>query len=276
MKTMDNEHSSKLHGSWKPQRFPAGKRLPGSNWQSSRRATGGQTESHSQLPPSYMRQGERLYAAMPQAPVTASPVPHLTSLHATDGRGAYGSGDFRGNCSGMLIRDILSYYRPTCVLDPMSGSGTCRDVCRELDIICHSFDLSEGMDACDELTYERFAGFDFVWIHAPYWKLIPYNADPRCLSQAPTIEAFVEKLRQLFRCCLTVLMSGGKIAVLMGDGREKGNYWGLPYRTLQAAEAEGLWLAAPEIVRFQHGAKSSRKSYDTSFIPLLHDVCWVL
>ena len=45
---------------------------------------------------------------------------------------------------------------------------------------------------------------------------------------------------------------------------------------MNAAVAEGYWLAAPEIIRFGHGATSSSKVYRTSFIPSLHDVCLVL
>jgi hypothetical protein len=251
--------------------------LTANSWHIQRRpADGGVTDSNEQLPRGYRREGDHVYASLPAAPKTASPVPWLTSLHAADGRGEYGSAEFRGNCSGLLIRDLLRFFRPKCVLDPMTGSGTCCDVCAELGIHCISFDLAQGLDACDERNYQQIAGVDFAWLHPPYWKLIQYSNDPRCLSRAPTLDDFIAKLQQLFRCCLSVLVPGGKIAVLMGDGREHGSYWGLPYRTLQAAEAEGLWLAAPEIVRFQHGAASSRKSYDSAFIPLLHDVCWVL
>lgn len=228
------------------------------------------------LPPGYQRQGDRIMVPLPAIPRTLSPVPMLTSLHATDGRGEYGVAAFRGNCSGLLIRDLLLYFRPKLVLDPMTGSGTCRDVCQELDVGCISFDLTAGLDACDAENYSQLRGVDFVWLHPPYWKLIVYNNDPRCLSQAPTLDAFFAKLRELFRCCRSALVNGGKIAVLMGDGRERGTYWGLPYRTLQAAEAEGLWLAAPEIVRFCHGATSSKREYGHAFIPLLHEVCWVL
>ena len=71
-----------------------------------------------------MQQSEQF--PMPEAPRTASPVPSLTSLHATPGRGPYGDARYRGNCSGLLIKDLLSYFRPRSVLDPMQGGGTCR------------------------------------------------------------------------------------------------------------------------------------------------------
>src|ERR1700722_13668179 len=78
-----------------------------------------------------------IYAHLPRAPITASPVPHLTSLyHNSDGRrGQYGNQSYPGNCSGNLIRDLLKFFRhDSIVFDPMSGSGTARDVCEALGI----------------------------------------------------------------------------------------------------------------------------------------------
>src|SRR3954454_21832713 len=101
---------------------------------------------------------------LPEAPGTTSPVPELTSVHATPGRGPYGDPGFRGNCSGLLIRDLLSYFRPGRVLDPMTGGGTCRDVCSELGIRCTSLDLRSGFDASDPASFSGLGTFDFVWL----------------------------------------------------------------------------------------------------------------
>src|SRR5262245_24779856 len=87
------------------------------------------------------RMGGRI-VLMPDCPQTASPVPWLTSIHAREGRGKYGDPNYRGNCSGLLIEDLLRYFQPRRVLDPMAGSGTCADVCRELAISFDSLDLT--------------------------------------------------------------------------------------------------------------------------------------
>jgi hypothetical protein len=213
---------------------------------------------------------------VPAAPKTASPVPWLTSIHATKGRGRYGDASYRGNCSGLLIRDLLNYYRPKRVLDPMCGSGTCADVCAELEIECRAHDLRRGFDATKPAHFANIGTYDFVWIHPPYWNMIRYSDDPRCLSNAGSVSDFLRKLRAVIHNCVSVLADRGHVAILMGDGKHQGEYLGLPYRTLQAATAEGLWLAAPEIIRFSHGASSSAREYRTSFIPRLHDVCLVL
>lgn len=68
------------------------------------------------------------YARLPRAPKNVSPVPGLTSLYHFDRAGEYGDRKWPGNCGGNLIRDLLLYFEPKTVLDPMHGSGTCRDV----------------------------------------------------------------------------------------------------------------------------------------------------
>src|SRR6202030_4334682 len=77
---------------------------------------------------------QTVYAKLPQAPRTASPVPHLTSLYHNAVAGDYGDRGYPGNCGGNLIKDLLLYFQPESVGDPMTGSGTCADVCDELGI----------------------------------------------------------------------------------------------------------------------------------------------
>ena len=76
-------------------------------------------------------------------------------------------------------------------------------------------DLYEGRDLraeFDATRAESFAGlgtFDFVWLHPPYWQMIRYNSNGRCLSNAPTLEAFVTGLRSVLRNCRAVLAQHG-------------------------------------------------------------------
>ena len=75
-------------------------------------------------------------------------MPELTSLYHNSLAGEYGDRGYPGNCGGNLISDLLRFFRPATVFDPMTGSGTCRDVCKELGIYCWSSDLHQGFDAC--------------------------------------------------------------------------------------------------------------------------------
>ncbi len=224
------------------------------------------------------RQEERdrpVYARLPLAPRNASPVPHLTSLYHFSRAGEYGDRSYPGNCGGNLIKDLLRYFKVCTCFDPMTGSGTCRDVCQELAIYCWSSDLHQGADACDASKFPREC-FQFAWIHPPYWRQKLYTDDPRDLSRTPTLTAFLERYRLLIENCAGALVPGGKLAILMGDysDREAG-YVPLVYWTKRLAFEAGLRQCCTDIIRFSHGASSSKKVYRSSFIPGLHDVCAV-
>lgn len=218
---------------------------------------------------------KREYALLPVAPRNNSPVPHLTSLYHFARAGEYGKRSYPGNCGGNLIKDLLRYFQPGLVLDPMSGSGTCADVCQELRIPCMSWDIHCGIDACDPAGFEREA-FDFIWVHPPYWRQKLYASDPRDLSRCPTLEVFLKRYGQFIGNCAKALKPNGKLAVLMGDycDREAG-FVPLTYYTKQIAFQQNLRQACTDIIRFSHGASSSRKAYRSAFIPGLHDVCMI-
>jgi len=215
-------------------------------------------------------------AVLPRAPRNASPVPWLTSLYHKTWRGDYGDPRYPGNCSGELIKDLLLYFRPETVFDPMTGSGTCRDVCDELDIRCTSNDIRLGFDACDPESIANLGLFDFVWLHPPYWRQKRYSDDLRDMSTAPNLTYFLHRYRQLIENSVEVLADDGKLAILMGDysDREAG-FVPLTYWTKRLAFEAGLRQACTDIIRFSHGASSSTKVYRSSFIPGLHDVCMV-
>lgn len=220
--------------------------------------------------------GKPLYARLPLAPVTASPVPHLTSLYHFHRTGEYGDRAYPGNCGGRLIKDLLLYFQPGLVFDPMTGSGTCRDVCEELSIPCISWDIHQGIDACDPKGFGDAETFDFIWVHPPYWRQKLYADDPRDLSRTPTLEEFLRRYRQFLRNSARSLKPGGKLAVLMGDYSDRGaGFVPLVYHTKRLAFEAGLVQHCTDIIRISHGASSSKKVYRTSFIPGLHDVCMI-
>ncbi len=215
-------------------------------------------------------------AVLPRAPINASPNPRLTSLFHWASRGNYGDPSYPGNCSGQLIKDLLLYFRPKTVFDPMTGSFTCRDVCDELDIPCTSQDIRLGFDACDPKNYEGIGPFDFVWLHPPYWRQKRYSDDLRDMSTAPTLFYFLHRYEELIRNCAKVLAPGGKLAILMGDYSDhEAGFVPLVYHTKRLAFSVGLYQACTDIIRFSHGVSSSTKVYRSSFIPGLHDVCTI-
>ncbi len=160
-------------------------------------------------------------------------------------------------------------------MDPMHGSGTCADVCREIGIHCLSFDIHEGYDACDPDNFPAQT-VDFIWAHPPYWRQKRYADDPRDLSRSPTLEQFLRRYGQFLSNCAQSLDHGGKLAILMGDYSDsEAGYVPLVYYTKRLAFEAGLRQHCTDIIRFSHGASSSKKVYRSSFIPGLHDVCMI-
>jgi hypothetical protein len=217
-----------------------------------------------------------IYAKLPLAPRNASPVPHLTSLYHFHRAGEYGDRGYPGNCGGNLIKDLLIYFKPDgMVLDPMSGSGTCADVCKELAIPCMSWDIRRGLDACEPQVFGTDT-FAFIWAHPPYWRQKLYADDERDLSRSPTLEHFLRRYGQFISNCAAALKRGGKLAILMGDYSDRdAGFVPLTYHTKRLAFAAGLRQHGTDIIRFSHGASSSKKVYRSSFIPGLHDVCMI-
>ena len=158
----------------------------------------------------------------------------------------------------------------------MQGSGTCRDVCDELGIACLSWDIHQGFDACNPNDFSAVDTFDFIWSHPPYFRQKLYADDPRDLSRSPTLEHFLVRYGKFVRNCARALKPGGKLAILMGDysDREAG-FVPLVWHTKRLAFEAGLRQSCTDIIRFSHGASSSKKVYRSSYIPGLHDVCAV-
>ena len=205
-----------------------------------------------------------------------SPVPSLTSLYHKEWRGNYGDARYPGNCGGELIKDLLHYFRPKNVFDPMTGSGTCNDVCKELGIECMSKDIRFGFDACDAKNYAGLGPFDFIWIHPPDRRQKVYSSDPHDLSTARTLVDFLIRYGFLIENCVKVLRPGGRLAILMGDYSDhEAGFVPLAYHTKKLCFAAGLRQNCTDIIRFSHGASSSTKTYRSSFIPGLNDVCMV-
>jgi hypothetical protein len=108
--------------------------------------------------------------------------------------------------------------------------------------------------------------------------MIRYSEHPRCLSNAPSLKAFQERLRSLINNCLSVLAADGTIAILMGDyfDRQERRQMPVTHVTKKTCLELGLWPRCTEIIRFQHGNTSSSKTYGSSFIPGLHDTCLLM
>ena len=103
-----------------------------------------------------------------------------------------------------------------------------------------------------------------------------YADDPRDLSRSPTLEHFLRRYGQFIRNCAgspeTRRQAGHPHGRLQ---RPRGRICaaGLPHQA--ACLRRRAAQHCTDIIRFSHGASSSKKVYRSSFIPGLHDVCMI-
>jgi len=190
----------------------------------------------------------------------------LTSIVSYPNRGPYGDHKYPGNCSGYLIKELVTHFGARNVLDPAAGSGTTGDVCRDLGVDCLQCDLKDGFDV---LSSNIPLGFDFVFFHPPYWNIIKYSDDPRDLSSISKYDDFIESLALACKRLLEALEpNGGHLAVLVGDVRKRGKYYFI-FRDIISRLGDPDY---PILIKAQHNVRSFGHRYGIEyFIPLAHE-----
>ena len=149
----------------------------------------------------------------------------MQSIVSYKDRGNFGNSNYRGNCSGYIIKDLIQHFfpnnsKPQKFVEIFSGGGTGKDVANELKISNSlHLDLNNGWDA---LTDKIPTGSDFVFSHPPYWDIISYD-----LSNKMSYEEFIQKLNLVNEKIYHSLINGGRHATLIGDVRKQGKYYSI-------------------------------------------------
>jgi hypothetical protein len=203
----------------------------------------------------------------------------LCSVVSYPDRGPWGNPQYRGNCSGHLVKDLILRFNCRSVFDPAEGSGTVRDVVTGINrylkraIDYEGRDLKDGWDILTGLLPER--QFDLVWYHPPYWDMIRYSDNPNDLSTCRSLEEYEFKLNHSVEKLYRSVRPGGLMAILIGDKRKQGNYYAL-FRTLLVNSRLGQLKAI--IIKIQHNCFSDRVSYGSRnpfLIPIKHEYCLI-
>lgn len=204
-----------------------------------------------------------------------------TSILSFPERGTYGKSNWRGNCSGYIIREMLEYFRPQVFVDPAEGGGTSGDVSRELknkgwQIEYIGLDLQSGFnllkDSLRKCLGTRSA--DYVFFHPPYANMIRYSgyvwgnkAHPDDLSNCKNYEDFLTKMTVALQNIYEAVTSGGNYSILIGDLRKNGEYISIQSDLLQLAPGKLTGV----LIKAQHNCASEYKNYSGKFIPISHE-----
>lgn len=206
----------------------------------------------------------------------------MESIVSYPDRGPYGRNDYRGNCSGLLIKDIIQQYRLQGLSDFMVGSGTTEQVVREEGLRGSFADLNRGYDMMSMDIPERAEN---IFWHPPYHDMIVYSGkqyDVReveartglpadtiladDLSRCASWEEFVKKMNYCMMKQFSALERGGRMFVLVGDMKRRGKLYSMLCDILKPGTLEQV------IIKAQHNCWSDRQSYSNqNFVPIVHE-----
>lgn len=205
----------------------------------------------------------------------------MQSIVSYPDRGAYGRNNYRGNCSGLLIKDLINQYRLAGLSDFMVGSGTTEEVVREAGIRGAFADLNRGYDMMSMDIPERAEN---IFWHPPYHDMIVYSGQQYDikqveaatglssetilsddLSRCATWEEFVKKMNYCMMKQFTALEKGGRMFVLVGDMKRRGKLYSMIRELICPGTMENI------IIKAQHNCWSDRQSYSGNFVPIVHE-----
>lgn len=193
--------------------------------------------------------------------------PRLTSLLRYPERGPWGQSSYFGNCSGYLIVDLLDYFKPRSVFDPMEGSGTTGDVCFDFNVEYVGCDIQTGFDLLSSPLPNQ--PFDLVFWHPPYWPGHQYSRHPNDFSGAKKIDNYLLAMHAGFTRLSEMVAPHGHLAILIGNGRKQGIFYPIHNEIVQ-------WRLLPlEAELIKEGDHTRRGQFfrygPTPFIPTLHE-----
>lgn len=199
----------------------------------------------------------------------------MNSLVSYPERGIGGNSSYRGNCSPLLIEDLIKQYKLESISDYACGSNTTFDAASRLGIKSKTTDLSMGFDLIDsEITDIN----DFIFYHPAYWDIIKYSGNmygdkpfKNDISRIADYKEFMEALNYTVMKQYASLRQGGRMAILMGDIKRKGKLYSMILDIIKLGTIENI------VIKAQHNTVSGRKTYsNNNFIPIVHEYLLIL
>ncbi|HIQ49289.1 MAG TPA: class I SAM-dependent methyltransferase, partial [Aquifex aeolicus] len=135
-----------------------------------------------------------------------------------------GNNRYPGVTPAFIIYNLIHRYTEPgdLVLDPMAGSGTTIDVCKEEGRKVIAFDIvptrKDIIQADARSMPIKSESVDFIFIDSPYSDNIRYNDHPKNIGHIPaTDESFFDELEKVMKEAYRVLKQGKYLAWLIGD-----------------------------------------------------------
>ena len=204
----------------------------------------------------------------------------MNSVMSFPERGNYGNSNWRGNTSGYVIKELIQHFNPKLFVDACEGSGTSRDVCKEMGIEYVGLDLYKGQDFTkDSILTQLPRPADICFTHPPYHDMIAYSGSvygkeilTGDTSHCRNVEEFISKSQVMLMNQREATKEGGIYCTLIGDQRGgslgKGNFRSYQADFISMMPKEELLSVA---IKLQHNCMSDTRVYSGSFIPIMHE-----
>jgi hypothetical protein len=208
----------------------------------------------------------------------------LWMIGRRDSSGVHSAG-YWGNYVPQIPNQMMRRYtRPgDWVLDPFAGLGTTLIEGRRLgrntlgvelqpDVVGRAHELLAREPGREGLVAEIVAGdsatLDFgellarhgrhsvqlVMLHPPYFDIIKFTDDPRDLSNAQSVEAFLAALGAIVARVRAVLERGRYLALVIGDKYQRGDLVPLGFLAMHEACRQGFALKSIVVKNFEETA----------------------
>jgi len=156
------------------------------------------------------------------------------------GRTPKGSNKYAGVTPAFVIYNMVKRYTEPddLVLDPMAGSGTTIDVCREEGRRCMAYDILPTRPDIVQNDARRIPledeSVDMVFIDSPYGDNIDYNDQPGNIGRiSAEAEEFYEALDRVMAEVYRVLKPGKTLGWLIGDQWVKKKFTPVGFRVYE-------------------------------------------
>jgi hypothetical protein len=191
----------------------------------------------------------------------------------------YGDNSYRGNCTGLLIKDMIEFFKLKLFVDACEGSKTSRHVCKEMGINYVGLDLYNGNDFTkDSILKELPYPATMCFTHPPYHDMIKYSGEQwnkgkgktiGDTSQCNSVEEFLAKSQVMLLNQREATASNGIYTTLIGDQKVKGickSYQADFIKMLPKSELLNV------VIKMQHNTMSANTNYSNrNFIPISHE-----
>lgn len=193
----------------------------------------------------------------------------MQSIISFPNRGPWGKSSWRGNCSGHVQKSLIEQFNPKLFVDVCEGSGTSRDVCRELGIDYVGLDIHSGFDFTKNSVIEQLPFLaDLAFSHPPYHDMVKYSKEEGDISRCASIEEFLYHSQLMLMNQRQATKEGGIYTTLIGDLKRNGSYHSFQADYLRMMPQEELLNV---VIKAQHNMMSNNTQYRGNFIPITHE-----